>query len=94
LKWQGRNLAVDSDSTDETIGIVRSFSNADIVYRSVFGFADQCNCDLALIATTWVLSLDADYELSHDLMTELHALNPANTAAIEQASSTVYTGGP
>jgi hypothetical protein len=57
---------------------VRSFRQADIVRRRFDDFASQCNFGLERISTPWVLSLDADYELSPELVAELGSLRPAD----------------
>ena len=45
-----------------------------MIYRPFDDFASQCNFGIAQVTTTWVLSLDADYELSDELVTELQRL--------------------
>jgi glycosyltransferase involved in cell wall biosynthesis len=76
LTWAKRIVVVDSGSTDETLRIVRSYPQADVFHRSFDDFASQCNFGIAQVATPWVLSLDADYELSNELVAELHGLRP------------------
>lgn len=77
LVWAKRILVVDSGSTDGTLDIVRQYPLAEVVQRHFDDFASQCNFGLSRIATDWVLSLDADYELSDKLVTELRELAPA-----------------
>jgi glycosyltransferase involved in cell wall biosynthesis len=74
LGWAKRVLVVDSGSTDETLEIVQRYPKVDVVHRDFDDFASQCNFGLSQIITPWVLSLDADYELSEALLTELLAL--------------------
>lgn len=76
LDWAQRIVVVDSGSTDGTLEIVRSYPRAQVIYRPFDDFANQCNFGVAQVATNWVLSLDADYELSDDLVTELKSLRP------------------
>ena len=64
LDWAPRILLVDSGSTDETLEIAGRYANVEVVHRPFDSFASQCNFGLGLIETPWVLSLDADYELS------------------------------
>jgi hypothetical protein len=58
------------------LDIIRSYSRAEVVHRQFDEFASQCNFGIAQVTTTWVLSLDADYELSDELVHELHCLRP------------------
>ena len=74
-------MVIDSGSTDETIEIIRSYPQAEVIHRPFDDFASQCNFGIAQVATTWVLSLDADYELSEALVTELHVLSPGAARA-------------
>ena len=71
LWWAPRIVVLDSGSTDATLDILRSYSDVEIVQRPFDSFADQCNFGLAQIRTDWVLSLDADYELSDEVVREL-----------------------
>lgn len=81
VAWARHILVVDSGSTDKTLEIVRSYSQAQIVGRELDSFANQCNFGVERISTSWVLSLDADYELSPDLAREMAALEPSDTIA-------------
>ncbi|MGJ4860515.1 glycosyltransferase family 2 protein [Labrys sp. La1] len=74
LDWASRILLVDSGSTDETLEIASRYANVEVVHRPFDSFADQCNFGLGLVDTPWVLSLDADYELSEDLVREIQSL--------------------
>ena len=78
LRWAKRIVVVDSGSTDGTLDLVRQVPQAEIVCRAFDSFADQCNFGLGLIRTEWVLSLDADYELSDRLVQELQGLPEAS----------------
>ncbi len=77
LVWLPKVLVLDSGSDDETRRLACSFSNVRFVVRPFDSFADQCNFGLSLIETPWVLSLDADYILSDDLMQEIQTLVPS-----------------
>jgi glycosyltransferase involved in cell wall biosynthesis len=81
LTWARRIVVIDSGSTDETIDIVRSHSHAEILTRPFAEFAGQCNFGLGQIDTPWVLSLDADYELSDELISELRSLSPVEAVS-------------
>jgi glycosyltransferase involved in cell wall biosynthesis len=71
---------IDSGSTDETRQIVSRFPQTEFIYRPFDSFAEQCNFGLSQIRTKWVLSLDADYELSDELVQELHNLSDESSA--------------
>jgi glycosyltransferase involved in cell wall biosynthesis len=79
LAWARRILVIDSGSTDATLEIVRSFRQADIIHRPFDNFASQCNFGLDQIASPWVLSLDADYELSAEFVAEMGSLRPSDS---------------
>jgi glycosyltransferase involved in cell wall biosynthesis len=76
LVWAQRIVVVDSGSIDETLTIVRSYPQVEVFHRPFDTFADQCNFGIAQVTSTWVLSLDADYELSEELLDELRGLGP------------------
>jgi glycosyltransferase involved in cell wall biosynthesis len=76
LTWARRIVVIDSGSTDKTLEILRAYPQVEALQRSFDDFAAQCNFGLAQVKTPWVLSLDADYELSHELVAELHNLCP------------------
>jgi glycosyltransferase involved in cell wall biosynthesis len=66
-------VVVDSGSTDRTLEIARSF-DAKIVSAPWQGFAGQKNLAIENCSGTWILSLDADEELTLELQTEIRAL--------------------
>jgi glycosyltransferase involved in cell wall biosynthesis len=78
LRWARDIVVVDSFSDDETLDIVAGFPRARIVQRTFDNFANQCNFGLTEtgIVTEWVLNLDADYELTPELVAEIAALQP------------------
>jgi glycosyltransferase involved in cell wall biosynthesis len=76
LTWARRIVMIDSGSTDKTLEIVRAYPQVEIIQRPFDDFAAQCNFGLAQVKTDWVLSLDADYELSEELVNELRCLCP------------------
>jgi glycosyltransferase involved in cell wall biosynthesis len=76
LPWVRRILVIDSGSSDRTLEIIRRFPQAEIVTRAFDSFAGQCNFGLSLVASPWVLSLDADYVVSEALSHEIEKLTP------------------
>ena len=76
LTWARRIVVIDSGSTDKSLELMRGYTGVEIIQRPFDDFATQCNFGLAQVKTSWVLSLDADYELSRELVAELHNLHP------------------
>lgn len=76
LTWAKEVIIIDSFSTDKTLEIVKSYDNVTVFQRKFDSFAQQCNYGLSLIKNTWVLSLDADYIISEDLINQLHIFKP------------------
>jgi len=66
-------IVLDSGSTDRTLEIAQSF-NATVISQPWQGFAAQKNSVIERCTGTWVLSLDADEELTPELQTEIRAL--------------------
>ena len=80
LQWVPRVLVVDSFSTDATTSIAKSFPNVEVAQRDFDSFAGQCNHALQLVETEWVLSLDADYVVTDDLLRQLSELQHSDIA--------------
>jgi glycosyltransferase involved in cell wall biosynthesis len=66
-------IVVDSGSTDNTAEIARSL-NAKVIHEPWRGFAAQKNFAIEQCAGKWILSLDADEELTPELQTEIQNL--------------------
>ncbi len=63
-------IVVDSGSTDRTLQIARSLG-ARVVVREWEGYVKQKNYAVSLARGEWVLSLDADEELTRELAREI-----------------------
>ena len=74
LGWANRVVVIDSGSTDGTLDLLRADARVDLVDRAFTDFAEQWNFGLSRIDTPWVLSLDADYELSSEFVDEMKSL--------------------
>src|SRR5262245_12437844 len=81
LAWARRIVVVDSGSTDGTLDVLARYPQVALFKRPFDNFADQCNFGLDQIESEWVLSLDADYELSDRLVEELANLRETDGVA-------------
>jgi glycosyltransferase involved in cell wall biosynthesis len=75
-------IIVDSGSTDRTAEIAQSF-HAKLFAEPWKGFAAQKNFAIDKCSSTWVLSIDADEELTPELQTELRQLLQSDIATPE-----------
>ena len=79
VAWADEIVVVDAGSDDKTVQIARSFT--DHVYvRAWAGFAPQKNFALAQATGDWILSLDADEEVTPELADEIRRVIAAPTA--------------
>lgn len=74
LTWANTIVVIDSYSKDGTLEILYSIPQLQVFQRKFDSFAAQCNFGLEKIASEWVLSLDADYVLTDELIGELKSL--------------------
>jgi len=81
LAWAKRIVVVDSGSTDGTLDVLAKNPRIEVIHRPFDSFAGQCNFGLSHIRTPWVLSMDADYRVSDELIAELRALRPSDQQA-------------
>ncbi len=87
LDWAEQILIIDSGSTDETREIARqSHPNVRLVQRAFDDHTTQWNFGIEQVQTEWVLSLDADYELSSELAAEIGTLQPTGEIASYSAA--------
>jgi glycosyltransferase involved in cell wall biosynthesis len=77
VAWAEEIIVVDSGSTDRTAEIARGF-RARVIEREWPGFAAQKNFAIAECTGAWVLSLDADEELTPELQQEIQTLLASN----------------
>src|SRR5437016_18582 len=66
-------IVVDSRSTDNTVALAQSHG-AKVFIEEWKGFAPQKNSALAKASCDWILSLDADEEVSPELAASIQAL--------------------
>jgi glycosyltransferase involved in cell wall biosynthesis len=79
VRGLGEIIVLDSGSTDATVDIARSFG-ARIFTEPWKGFGAQKNSAISHATTDWILSLDADEELSPALVAEIQSLLAGNPA--------------
>ena len=76
LTWAREVIILDSLSADETVSIALKRPNVRVVQRTFDTHVSQWNAGVAECRTGWVLSLDADYVLSLELVEELKSWRP------------------
>jgi glycosyltransferase involved in cell wall biosynthesis len=77
LAWVPRVVIIDSFSTDRTVELARgAHPNVQVVQRSFDTHAAQWNFGLDHVRTSWVLALDADYQLPLEFAGELSGIEP------------------
>src|SRR5204862_4547646 len=77
LGWAHEIVMIDSESTDRTLDLAKAaHPNVKIVQRQFDSHTQQWNFGLDQITTEWVLTLDADYQLSSELQEEIAKLAP------------------
>lgn len=83
LTWAKRIVVIDSYSTDKTLDILKSYPQVQLFQRKFDTHAQQWNYGLEKVNSQWVLSLDADYILSDELVEEIKKLPSDNYNAIK-----------
>ena len=78
LGWAKDVVVVDSGSTDRTLAILAACPNVRVFTRRFDTHATQWRYAIeeTQIATDWILRLDADYQVSGALVSELAQLDP------------------
>jgi glycosyltransferase involved in cell wall biosynthesis len=81
VRFADEVIVIDSGSTDSTLEIACSFKNVTAFSEDWKGFSAQKNSAIGKCTGTWVLSLDADEELTPELQNEIHILLSAESHA-------------
>jgi glycosyltransferase involved in cell wall biosynthesis len=78
LSWAKDVVVVDGGSTDRTLSILAGCANLRVFKRRFDTHANQWRyaVEETQIATDWILRLDADYQVSDALVSELTRLDP------------------
>jgi glycosyltransferase involved in cell wall biosynthesis len=83
VRFADEIVVVDSGSTDRTVEIASSFG-AKVFSEPWKGFALQKNSAIDQCVGTWVLSLDADEELTDELQAEIRSMLEADAQMTPQ----------
>lgn len=75
LIWAKHIVVIDSYSTDNTIEIATSYPQVQLFKRKFDTHARQWNYGLQQVNSEWVLSLDADYIVSDELIAEINKIS-------------------
>jgi glycosyltransferase involved in cell wall biosynthesis len=93
LQWASEIVIVDSFSNDETEQIARSFPNVRFVQRRFSDHTAQWNFGLDQVDSDWVLSLDADYVVTDELVDEISQLPGGGGVSVFFARFRYCVGG-
>lgn len=95
LRWAQSVVIVDSFSTDQTPTIASRFLNV-VIYKRIFDtHARQWNYGLRKARTDWILSLDADYVISDELIEDISEIfYPSQFAAYRACFRMCVCGRP
>ena len=88
VRWAQEIVIVDSGSTDRTVEIAQGFG-AKVFTQEWLGFGVQKNVALEKCTADWILSLDADEELSPESQRAIQAV----TNSAWEKESVIPTGG-
>lgn len=83
LNWAERIVVVDSGSSDRTLELLAQHPQVEVYSRAFDTHATQWNHALDQVNTTWAICLDADYQVTPELLKELDELLRTNIEAID-----------
>jgi len=73
VKWSNEIVVVDSFSTDLTVELCKKYTDK-VSQREFSDFAEMKNNALSNTSNEWVLSLDADEEVTPKLKVEIESI--------------------
>jgi len=91
VKWADEIVVVDSGSMDATVEIAKRFG-AKVFVEQWKGFAAQKNSAIEKCSGDWILSLDADEEVSAELAAGLRAAISGEGVALRVARRNLFLG--
>ncbi len=93
MRWADEIVLVDSGSTDRTCDIAREYG-ARVILEPWRGYTSQKNYALDLCTKDWVLSLDADEEVSPELAEEIRGIlaDPKALAGYSMPRKNLFLG--
>lgn len=74
VAWADEIIVVDSLSTDKTKQICQSFSNVKFIEHPWLGFGKQKHYAVDMASNDWILSVDADEEITLDLAAKIEKI--------------------
>jgi glycosyltransferase involved in cell wall biosynthesis len=88
LDWAADIVIIDSGSTDGTLDLLENHPKVRIFHRPFDTFAGQWGYAIREtgISTPWILRMDADYQLTAELVREIASLDPAVSIAAYRIS--------
>ena len=91
VRWADEIIVVDAFSSDATVEIAKEFTSC--VYQKEWeGFAKQKAYALTLVHNDWVVSLDADEQVSIQLKEEILAIDEGESSAFEILRENYFLG--
>ena len=75
LTWAKKIVVIDSYSTDTTLDILQKYPQIQLFQRKFDTHTSQWNYGLEKVESEWVLSLDADYVVTDELIAEIQNLS-------------------
>ena len=81
VRFADEVILIDSGSTDRTLEIAASYKNVKVFSEPWKGFSAQKNSAIEKCTSQWILSLDADEELSSELQIEIRTLLTGDPSA-------------
>jgi len=93
IKWADEIIIVDSVSTDRTVETAKNFG-AKVFVKKWEGYGAQKNFAIDKTTNDWILSIDADEEVSPELQKEIKKViqNPGNYAAFKMPRKLIFQG--